>query len=78
MVMRTAKIEPGMPAKTMRQERERPVGYRSSPSVSFEHELRWYDARAFTNGTLPMYAVDLERDHARRTPVGKDGSSKSP
>jgi hypothetical protein len=30
----------------------------SAPSVSFERELRWYDARAFTNGTLPMYAVD--------------------
>jgi hypothetical protein len=30
---------------------------RHPPSVSFERELRWYDARAFNNGTLPMYAT---------------------
>jgi hypothetical protein len=27
-------------------------------SVSFERELRFYDARAFQNGTLPLYAKD--------------------
>ena len=27
-------------------------------SVSFERELRFYDARAFNNGTLPLYAKD--------------------
>jgi hypothetical protein len=28
------------------------------PSVAFARELRWYDARAFNEGTLPMYAQD--------------------
>ncbi len=27
-------------------------------AVSFERELRFYDARAFNNGTLPLYAKD--------------------
>lgn len=31
-------------------------GRRRPTSVVFERELKWYDARAFTNGTLPMYA----------------------
>lgn len=32
----------------------------ASPSgqVTFERELRFYDARSFTNGTIPMYAKD--------------------
>jgi hypothetical protein len=29
-----------------------------APSVTFVRELRFYDARAFTNGTLPMLAKD--------------------
>lgn len=28
------------------------------PSVEFVRELRWYDARAFNEGTIPMYAQD--------------------
>jgi hypothetical protein len=28
------------------------------PSVVFVRELRWYDARAFNEGTIPMYAQD--------------------
>jgi hypothetical protein len=28
------------------------------PSVTFVRELRWYDARAFNEGTIPMYATD--------------------
>jgi hypothetical protein len=28
------------------------------PSVEFVRELRWYDARAFHEGTIPMYAKD--------------------
>jgi hypothetical protein len=28
------------------------------PSVAFVRELRWYDARAFNEGTIPMYAQD--------------------
>ena len=28
------------------------------PSVSFDRELRWYDARAFQNGTIPLYSKD--------------------
>lgn len=31
---------------------------RSSNEVSFERELKMYDARAFNTGTLPMYAKD--------------------
>jgi len=31
---------------------------RRASSLSFERELRFYDARAFSNGTLPMYAKD--------------------
>ena len=31
---------------------------REPPSVTFERELRYYDARAFQNGTLPLYAKD--------------------
>jgi hypothetical protein len=31
---------------------------RETPSVTFERELRYYDARAFQNGTLPLYAKD--------------------
>jgi hypothetical protein len=29
---------------------------RQPPSVEFVRELRWYDARAFNEGTIPMYA----------------------
>src|SRR5215467_12351823 len=29
---------------------------RRPPSVAFVRELRWYDARAFNEGTIPMYA----------------------
>jgi hypothetical protein len=29
---------------------------RKPPSVEFVRELRWYDARAFNEGTIPMYA----------------------
>jgi hypothetical protein len=33
--------------------------WRHKPStLTFERELRFYDARAFNNGTLPMYAKD--------------------
>lgn len=33
--------------------------WRHRPStLTFERELRFYDARAFTNGTLPLYAKD--------------------
>jgi hypothetical protein len=33
--------------------------WRRKPStLTFERELRFYDARAFDNGTLPMYATD--------------------
>jgi hypothetical protein len=33
--------------------------WRHKPSMlTFERELRFYDARAFNNGTLPMYAKD--------------------
>ena len=28
------------------------------PAVKFERELRFYDARAFNNGTIAMYAKD--------------------
>jgi hypothetical protein len=28
------------------------------PSVKFVRELQWYDARAFNEGTIPMYAPD--------------------
>jgi hypothetical protein len=28
------------------------------PSVEFVRELRWYDARAFDEGTLPMFALN--------------------
>ncbi len=28
------------------------------PSVTFVRELRWYDARAFNDGTLPLFAKD--------------------
>ncbi len=31
-------------------------GRRRQPSVEFVRQLRWYDARAFNEGTLPMYA----------------------
>lgn len=31
---------------------------RSSPSVTFDRDLRFYDARSFENGTLPLYAKD--------------------
>jgi hypothetical protein len=31
---------------------------RAPASVTFERELRYYDARAFTNSTLPLYAKD--------------------
>lgn len=30
------------------------------PFVSFDRSLRYYDARAFNNGTLPMYAMDWQ------------------
>lgn len=30
------------------------------PSVSFNRTLQYYDARAFNNGTLPMYAKDWQ------------------
>jgi hypothetical protein len=33
-------------------------GKRTPPSVAFVRELRWYDARAFNEGTIPMYAKD--------------------
>ncbi len=32
----------------------------AAPSVSFSRALRYYDARAFNNGTLPMYANDWQ------------------
>ena len=31
---------------------------RTPTALSFERELRYYDARAFNNGTLPLYAKD--------------------
>jgi hypothetical protein len=31
---------------------------RRPPSVEFVRELRWYDARAFNEGTIPMYATN--------------------
>lgn len=40
-------------------------------SVSFERELRFYDARAFNNGTLPLYAKDW-----RSTQGGPTAASK--
>jgi hypothetical protein len=40
-------------------------------SVSFERELRLYDARAFNNGTLPLYAKDW-----RSTQGGPTAASK--
>jgi hypothetical protein len=32
---------------------------RTAPSVEFTRELRWYDARAFNEGTIPMYAKNM-------------------
>jgi hypothetical protein len=32
---------------------------RKAPSVEFTRELRWYDARAFNEGTIPMYAKNM-------------------
>jgi hypothetical protein len=32
----------------------------TTPSVTFERSLRLYDARAFTNGTLPLYDKDWQ------------------
>jgi hypothetical protein len=32
----------------------------TTPSVTFERSLRVYDARAFTNGTLPLYDKDWQ------------------
>lgn len=37
-------------------------------AVTFERELRWYDARAFTNGTLPLYARDWRSSMSGTTP----------
>lgn len=34
------------------------LGTGKPPSVTFERELRWYDARSFQNGTIPLYAKD--------------------
>jgi hypothetical protein len=31
---------------------------RAPAAVTFERKLRYYDARAFINGTLPLYAKD--------------------
>ena len=31
---------------------------KTEPSVSFERDLKFYDARAFENGTLPLYSKD--------------------
>jgi hypothetical protein len=31
---------------------------RAPTSIKFERELRHYDARAFNQGTLPLYAKD--------------------
>ncbi len=39
-------LEDGTPEKSGRR----------PPSVEFVRELRWYDARAFNEGTIPMYA----------------------
>jgi hypothetical protein len=36
-------------------------------SVSFERELRFYDARAFNNGTIPLYAKDWRSTHGGST-----------
>lgn len=34
------------------------LGQGKPPSVTFERELRWFDARSFQNGTIPLYAKD--------------------
>ena len=34
------------------------VWQRGSGALEFERELKFYDARAFTTGTLPMFAKD--------------------
>ncbi len=34
------------------------LGHGAPPSVTFDRELRFFDARAFQNGTLPLYAKD--------------------
>jgi len=44
------------------EQAEEPGGLRlmgaGPPSVTFERDLRFYDARAFQNGTIPLYAKD--------------------
>ena len=40
-------------------------------SVSFERELRFYDARAFNNGTLPLYAKDWRSTQGGPTTAAK-------
>lgn len=40
-------------------------------SVSFERELRFYDARAFNNGTLPLYAKDWRSTQGGATAASK-------
>jgi hypothetical protein len=40
-------------------------------SVSFERELRFYDARAFNNGTLPLYAKDWRSTQGGTTAASK-------
>lgn len=41
-------------------------------SVSFERELRFYDARAFNNGTLPLYAKDWRSTQGGPTAAAKE------
>lgn len=45
---------------------------RAPLSVTFERELPFYDARAFNNGTLPLYSRDW------RAVTGGDGSVSAP
>ncbi len=41
-------------------------------SVSFERELRFYDARAFNNGTLPLYANDWRSTQGGPSTIAKE------
>jgi len=41
-------------------------------SVSFERELSFYDARAFNNGTLPLYAKDWRSTQGGATAAAKE------
>jgi len=45
---------------------------RGPVSISFERVLPWFDARAFSNGTIPLYATDW-----RPTVSGKQGTASA-